>query len=168
MLLCKGAKVGRQWVGSGPRHDLGCHRFFSCLWALMAKAPSMVQWGLVRTVVRSDGLPAKDRTSLAPLTPQAPESPQRSEFLGDVLDAPGMIPRVKPCQHVRQLKVRVCVGVFEAHLGYSKCPTYLASAISMPNSVDDETAGRCRAADVDHGMSHHVDFGGNVSGLNFV
>ena len=28
----------------------------------------MTQWGLVRTVVRSDGLPAKDRTSLAPLT----------------------------------------------------------------------------------------------------
>ena len=27
------------------------------------------QWGLVRTVVDSDGLPAKDRTSLAPLTP---------------------------------------------------------------------------------------------------
>ena len=29
----------------------------------------IMQWGLVRTVVDTDGLPAKDRTSLAPLTP---------------------------------------------------------------------------------------------------
>ena len=72
------------------------------------------QWGLVRTVVSSDGLPAKDRTSLASLMPQAPESPQRSESRRYFADTSRMIPGMESSQHVGELKVGVGVRRFEA------------------------------------------------------
>ncbi len=161
-----GSLLGQHAVLPLPRYtyvvtrDIACLGCFSCLRAITTKPPSLVQWGLVRTVVRSDGLPAKDRTSLAPLTPQAPESPQRSELWCDFFDAPDLIPSVEPCQHIRQLEVRVGVGVFEAHFGDSKRTTYLTGTIAMPNSVDDETARWYRATKVHHGLSHHAYFRG--------
>ena len=72
------------------------------------------QWGLVRTVVSSDGLPERDRTSLASLAPQAPKSPQRSEPRGYFADASSMIPGMESSQHVGQLQVGVSMGRFEA------------------------------------------------------
>jgi hypothetical protein len=75
---------------------------------------SFTQWGLVRTVVDSDGLPAKDRTSLASLTPQTPESSQRSESGFNITDTACMIPGVESSQHIGELKMAVGVRRFEA------------------------------------------------------
>ena len=68
---------------------------------------SFTQWGLVRTVVSSDGLPEKDRTSLAPLTPQAPESPQQSESGGYIADTSSVIPCMESSQHIGELKMGI-------------------------------------------------------------
>ena len=87
---------------------------FSGLREVGHKSLLATQWGLVRTVVDSDGLPAKDRTSLASLTPHAPESSKRSESGFNITDAASMIPRMESSQHIGELKMGVGVRRFEA------------------------------------------------------
>ena len=117
----------------------------------------MMQWGLVRTVVDSDGLPAKDRTSLAPLTPQAPESPQRSEPGFNIADTSSMIPGMESCQHIGQLKVGVGVRGFEADFGNAKRTPDGRRPITMPHPVDDQTTPGGRTTKEPDCFAHHVD-----------
>ena len=118
----------------------------------------IMQWGLVRTVVRSDGLPAKDRTSLAPLTaPQAPESPQRSESGFNFADTSSVIPGMESSQHVGQLKVGVGVRGFEADFGNAKRTPDGRSPITMPHPVDDQTTPGGRTTKTSDCFAHHLD-----------